>query len=167
MLRYRPQHTSGKRTRNENEKGNGHTDDSTRSLGDMLVDTKQTYRWLKFGDIKGETESLIVVAQDQALGINYFKNKILISVPSDRNVTHKEAEKKLKYKNLCIEIQRMWNMKCSVMSVVIGAIGTVIRGLRKYLEEIPGKHYIDSLKKKITAILGTLHVLRKVRQSEA
>jgi hypothetical protein len=27
------------------------------------------------GDIKGETESLIVVAQDQALGTNYFKEK--------------------------------------------------------------------------------------------
>jgi hypothetical protein len=36
------------------------------SLDDMLVDRKQTYRWLKFGDIKGETESLIVAAQDQA-----------------------------------------------------------------------------------------------------
>jgi predicted RNA-binding protein with RPS1 domain len=46
-----------------------------RSLDDMLVDREQTYRWLKFGDIKGETESLIVVAQDQALGTNYFKIK--------------------------------------------------------------------------------------------
>jgi hypothetical protein len=61
-------------------------------------------------------------------------------VPSDRNVTHKEAEKKLKYKNVCIEIQRMWNIKCFVIPVVIGATGTVTRGLRKYLEEIPGKH---------------------------
>jgi hypothetical protein len=35
-----------------------------------------------------------------------------ISVPSNRNVTYKEEEKKLKYENLCVEIQRMWNMKC-------------------------------------------------------
>jgi hypothetical protein len=70
-----------------------------------------------------------------------------VTVPSDRNVTHKEAGKKLKYKYLCIEIQRMWNMKCSVIPVVIGATGTVTRGLRKYLEEIPGKHSIDSLQK--------------------
>jgi hypothetical protein len=86
-------------------------------------------------------------------------------VASDRNVTHKEAEKKLKYKNLCTEIQQMWNMKCSVMPVAIGATGTVTRGLRKYLEDIPGKHSIDSLQK--TAILGTSHMLRKVLQSEA
>ena len=29
------------------------------------------------GDIKGETESTIVAAQDQAVSTNYFKNKIL------------------------------------------------------------------------------------------
>ena len=32
--------------------------------------------WLKFGDIKGETESTIVAAQDQAISTNYSKNKI-------------------------------------------------------------------------------------------
>jgi hypothetical protein len=232
------------------------------SLNDMLADREQTYRWLKFIDIKGETESLIVTAQDHALSTNYFKREVLkeetegkcqlckeyeetidhltsgypilvkneniirrdkictylhysicrefgievpdnwysyvpkpickhevimvlrnqdvqtdkevlenrsdiiiinkkakictlidVSVLSDRNVTHKEEENKLKYKNLCIEIQRMWNMKFSMIPVVIGATGTVTRGLRKYLEEIPGKHSIDSLQK--TTILGT------------
>jgi len=41
------------------------------------VDIEQSYRWLKSGDIKGETESTIVAAQDQAISTNYFKNKIL------------------------------------------------------------------------------------------
>ena len=30
-----------------------------------------------------------------------------VAIPTDRNVVQKEAEKKLKYKSLCIEIQRM------------------------------------------------------------
>jgi hypothetical protein len=47
----------------------------------------------------------------------------------------------------------MWNMKCSVKPTVIEATGTVTRGLRKYLEEISGKHSIDSLQE--IAILGT------------
>jgi hypothetical protein len=64
---------------------------------------------------------------------------------SDRNGTHKEEEKKLKYKISCTEIQRMRNVKCFVIPAIIGATGTVTRGLRKYLEEIPGKHSIDSL----------------------
>jgi len=47
------------------------------NLDESLVDTEQSYRWLKSGDIKGETESTIVTAQDQAISTNSFKNKIL------------------------------------------------------------------------------------------
>ena len=39
------------------------------------------------------------------------------------------------------------------------------RLLRKNLEVVPGKHWIDSLQK--TAILGTSHIIRKVLQCEA
>jgi hypothetical protein len=46
-----------------------------------------------------------------------------VAIPSDRNVTQKESEKKLKYKNLSIEIQRMWNMKYFVIPGIIGATG--------------------------------------------
>jgi hypothetical protein len=42
-----------------------------------LVNTGQSYRWLKSDDIKRETESILVAAQDQAISTNYFKNKIL------------------------------------------------------------------------------------------
>ena len=48
-----------------------------RNLDEKLVDIEQSYRWLKSGDIKGETEGTIVAAQDQAISKNYFKNKIL------------------------------------------------------------------------------------------
>jgi hypothetical protein len=46
------------------------------NLDEKLVDIEQSYRWLKSGDIKGETESTIVAAQDLAISTNYFKNKI-------------------------------------------------------------------------------------------
>jgi hypothetical protein len=42
----------------------------TRSLDKKLVDREQSYRWLKFGNIKGETESTVVAAQDQAISTN-------------------------------------------------------------------------------------------------
>jgi hypothetical protein len=88
-----------------------------------------------------------------------------VAIPADRNVVLKEVEKKLKYKSLCIEIQRMWNMKCTIIPVIIGATGIVTRSLRKKLETVPGKHSKDSLQK--TAILGTSHIIRKVLQCEA
>ena len=45
------------------------------NLDEKLVDIEQSYRWLKSGDIKGETT--IVAAEEQAISTNYFKNKIL------------------------------------------------------------------------------------------
>ena len=72
----------------------------------------------------------------------------------------KEAEKILKYEDLTIEIQRMWNVKTKVIPVIIGATGTVSKSFRKYLSNIPGKHEVKELQK--TAILGTAHILRKV-----
>jgi hypothetical protein len=88
-----------------------------------------------------------------------------VATPADRNVVQKKAEKRLKYKSLCIEIQRMWNLKCTIVPVIIGATGIVTRSLRKNLEAVPGKHSIDSVQK--TAIVGTSHIIRKVLQCEA
>jgi len=70
----------------------------------------------------------------------------------------------IKYKILYIEIQRMWNLKCTIIRVIIGATGIVTRSLRKNLEAVPGKQSIDSLQK--TAILGTSHIIQKVLQCE-
>jgi hypothetical protein len=63
----------------------------------------------------------------------------------DRNVVQKEAEKKLKYESLGIEIQRTWNLKCTIVPVIIGANRIVTTSLRKNLEAISGKHSIGSL----------------------
>ena len=73
----------------------------------------------------------------------------------------KESEKILKYKDLTIEIQRMWNVKTMPIPVIIGATGTISKSFRKYMSNIPGKHEVKELQK--TAILGTAHILQKVR----
>jgi len=77
----------------------------------------------------------------------------------------KEVTKKLKYKSLGTEIQQMWNSKCMIKPVRTGATGIVTRSLRKNLEDIPGKHLMDSLQK--IAILGTSHIIWKVPQCDA
>jgi hypothetical protein len=41
-----------------------------------------------------------------------------VVIPRDRNVTQKEAERILKYKDLTIEIQRIWNVKARVIPVI-------------------------------------------------
>ena len=83
-----------------------------------------------------------------------------VAISGDRNVIKKEAEKILKYKDLTIEIQSMWNVKTKVIPVIIGATGTISKTFRKYVSNIPGTHEVKELQK--TAILGTAHILQKV-----
>ena len=72
----------------------------------------------------------------------------------------REAEKILKYKDLTIEMQLMWNVKTKVIPLIIGATGTISKSFRKYVSNILGKHEVKELQK--TAILGTAHTLLTV-----
>jgi len=83
-----------------------------------------------------------------------------VAIPVDRNVVRKEAEKELKYKSLCTEIQRMWNIKCMIIPVNKWNHRRVTKGLRKNLSHT--RKTIDALHK--TAVLGTLQIIRKVLQ---
>jgi hypothetical protein len=83
-----------------------------------------------------------------------------VAISGDRNVIKKEAEKILKYKDLTIEVQRMWNVKTEVIPVIIGATGTISKSFRKYVSNISGNHKVKELQK--TAILGTAYTPLKV-----
>ena len=62
-----------------------------------------------------------------------------VAITKDRNVIKNEAEKILKYKDLTIEIQRMWNVKTKMIPVIIGATGTVSLIQKKIREQHTGK----------------------------
>ena len=83
-----------------------------------------------------------------------------VAISGDRNVIKKEADKVLKYKDLTIETQCMWNVKTKVIPVIIGATGTLSKSFRKYVSNVPGKYEVKELQK--TAILGTARILWKV-----
>ena len=62
------------------------------------------------------------------------------AVPPNQRAKLKESQKN-KYLNLDRELKKLWKMKVTVISIVIGAHGTVTKGLVKGLEdmEIRGK----------------------------
>jgi len=68
-----------------------------------------------------------------------------VAISGNRNVIKKEAEMILKYKDLTVEIQRVWNVKTKVIPVIIGATGTVSKSFRKYVSNIQGKHEVKEL----------------------
>ena len=65
-----------------------------------------------------------------------------------------------KYKDLGIEISTIWGLKTETVSVVIGALGQVKKGLGKHVEKIPGNINIEELQK--ISLLDTAHILRNV-----
>jgi len=70
----------------------------------------------------------------------------------------KAEEKKLKYKSIFIQTQRMWNLKCDDSTRNSWSHRIAREILQKNLEDISGKHSIDSLYK--ASILGTSHTVR-------
>jgi hypothetical protein len=48
-----------------------------RSFDEGLINKEQSNRWTNFRDIKGETESAIMAANDQAISTHFLKKKIL------------------------------------------------------------------------------------------
>ena len=57
------------------------------------------------------------------------------AVPADHRIKLKEYEKKDKYLNFARELKKLWNMKVIIIPIVIGAFGTVTKGLQKGLED--------------------------------
>jgi hypothetical protein len=78
-----------------------------------------------------------------------------VAIPGDRNVIQKEEKKILKYKDLTIEIQLMWNLKTRMIPVIIGATRIISKSFRKKESTIPGNREVRELQK--TAIYGTAH----------
>jgi hypothetical protein len=48
-----------------------------------------------------------------------------VSIPGNRNVIKKQAEKNLNYKDLIIEIQFIWNVNAKVLPVITETTGTI------------------------------------------
>ena len=122
----------------------------------MLLDKKHWYEHVPNSVITNQGGKVTILWNQQVQTDRTIPN----NKPDIRNVIKKEAEKILKFKDLTIEIQRMWKVKTRVIPVIIGATGTISKSFRKYVSDIPGNHDVKDLQK--TAILGTAHILRKV-----
>ena len=53
-----------------------------------------------------------------------------MSIPTEKNTSVKVTEKLSKYKDLEIEIERMWGMEATTIPVAIGALGLMKRAWR-------------------------------------
>jgi hypothetical protein len=61
-----------------------------------------------------------------------------MALPDDSNDNTKETEKLSKYKDLEIEVSRMWKVRTEIVPVVTGALGTIEKGLDQNFQLLPG-----------------------------
>ena len=105
-------------------------------------------------DFEIQTDHLITARRPDLVLINK-KERIChlvdFSVPADHREKLKEIEKKDKYLDLTRELKKLWNMRVKVVPIVIGALGTVPKGLEKSLSELEIKGRIETIQ--TTALL--------------
>ena len=82
-----------------------------------------------------------------------------VAIPGDSNLIKREFKRILKYKDLIIEFQCIWNVKAKLMPEIIGATGTMSKSLRQYLSNIAGKNEIKELQKKTESFGHCTHTM--------
>ena len=81
------------------------------------------------------------------------------AVPADHRIKLKECENRDKYLDLARELKKLWNMKVTIIPIVIGAFGTVSKGLFKGLEDLEFGSLVETIQTK--ALLKTARILRR------
>ena len=98
---------------------------------------------------------------------NQQKKKICkivdFAVPADHKIKLKECEKRDKYLDLARELKKLWNMKVTIIPIVIGAFGTVTKGLLKGLEDLEVGNRVETIQ--TTALLRTARILKRVLET--
>ena len=94
---------------------------------------------------------------------NNNNNNVDFAVPPDYRIKLKECEKKDKYLDLARELKKLWNMKVTIVPIVIGAFGTITKGLLKGLEDLEVGGRVETTQ--TTTLLRTARILRRVRET--
>ena len=85
------------------------------------------------------------------------------AVPADQIIKLKECEKKDKYLDLARVLKKLWKMPVTIIPIVIGAFGTVTKGLLKGLEDLEVGGRVETIQ--TTALLRTAGILRRVLET--
>ena len=99
-------------------------------------------------DFNIQTDHLIPARRPDLIIINKRKSicKIVdLAVPADQRINLKESEKKNKYLDLARELKKLWNMKVTIVPIVIGALGTVTKELLKGLEDLEAGGRVETI----------------------
>ena len=117
-------------------------------------------------DFSVRTDRVIQAHRPDIILVDKQLNKVSlidVAVPWDSRVEDKEREKKEKYQDLKLELRRLWEMPVEVVPIIIGALGTIPKTLRRNLEELDVEVPPGLMQKSV--LLETAHIIRRVMDS--
>ena len=118
-------------------------------------------------DFDIQTDILIPARKPDLIIINKKKKRtcktVDFAVLADHRIKVKECEKRDKYFDLARELKKLWNMQVTIIPIVIGAFGTVTKGLLKGLEDLEVNRRVETIQ--TTALLRTARLLRIVLET--
>ena len=82
------------------------------------------------------------------------------ALPADHRIKLKECEKRDKYLDLARELKNLWNMKVTIIPIVMDVFGTVTKGLLKGLEDLEVGDRVEIIQ--TTVLLKMARILRRV-----
>ena len=85
------------------------------------------------------------------------------AVPADHRIKLKESKKREWYLDLARELKKLWNIKVTIIPIVIDAFGTVTKGLLKGLEDLEVGGRVETIQ--TTSLLKTGRILRRVLET--
>ena len=132
------------------------------NLAPVLENDSHKLLW----DFNIQTDHLIPARRPDLIIINKKKRicKIVdFAVLVDHRINLKESEKKDKYLDLARELKKLWNMKVTMVPIVIGVLGTITKGLLKGLEDLKVGGRVEIIQ--MTALLRTARILRRVLET--
>ena len=85
------------------------------------------------------------------------------AVQADHRIKLKECELKDKYLDLARELKKLRNMKVMIIPIMIGALGTVTKGLLKGMGDLEFCGRVEIIQ--MTSLLRTARILRRVLET--
>ena len=81
------------------------------------------------------------------------------ALPADHRVKLKESEKKDKFLDFARELEKLWDMKVTVIPIDVGVLRTVTNGLVKGLEDLEIRVRMETIQS--TPLLRSARLLRR------
>ena len=136
---------------NSNNNNNNNNNDSHKLLWDFNIENDHL--------IPARRPGLIIIDKKKKKKERICKI-VDFAVSVDHRINLKECEKMDKYLDLARELKKLWNMKVTIVPIVIDALGTITKGLLKGLEDLEVGGRVETIQ--TTALQRTARFLRRV-----